>query len=49
MSICIYNIALQNTDFGVLQRGGGGGVEEVVLWIIKGILLFKKKNWVFFF
>ena len=25
LSIFIYNIALQNTDFGVLQRERGGG------------------------
>ena len=35
----IYNIALQYTDFGVLQRGG-----EVVLYIFNGTLLFLRKN-----
>ena len=46
LSIFIYNIALQNTDFGVLQRerGGGGGGREVVLWINNGTLLFLRKN-----
>ena len=42
--MCFVNIyiqALQNTDVGVLQRGGGG---EVVLWINNGTLLFLRKN-----
>ena len=42
VNIYIYNITSQNTDFGLLQRERGGG--GVVLWIIKGTLLFLIQN-----
>ena len=59
--MCFVNIYIQYSltkyGFGVLQREGGGGGggrggggEEIVIWIIKGTLLFLIKIiWVYFF